>query len=908
MAFELVTGYPASGKKEHLKKKIIESLKAERKPEEILVLTNSAAAADEIRSSVIEHLGSFSELWIETVSSFCKKILRGNSTAAGIRPGFKVISDFEKRLIIRTLLKRELDLSYFVSGPCEDGLVREISNFIDTAKRNPGWKENIKKTGKTDNPKYRDLILISEMYQQLLNLSNYLDFVDLSIYTRSLISNNPGLLGFMEIFSYQTEDMDTIAADIIMLLSAEAEQVIVSIDRTSSIYSFRGAQPDYFISEFKKKFDTPETHLNPDKPPVTESLIEKKTRYEQAEAVATHIACRIRSGISPGDIALISRSVGEDLSVFTDALRNRGINYLLEGGIGFFKHYEIVEFMSFLNVIHETYSTSDSQLSRTLLLTGTFSEEELNILREVSYKSGYSLAHTLEQERKAAYRSFMDTISSLKKRASEEPADAFIYFIMDEYKFIKRASLNELCATLYGYFFQIVKEYASHYENLNKKKLYFNEFMENIYELLSSFGKDIDIPFVLSQKAVRIMTVQQSKGRTFKTAYLVDMTDEDFPRPYSENPLISTEDHITLGIFPVPGIEQQYESEKRLFEVARTRAEYETVFSRYSISASGALVSASQFISDREPESAEHEISEALIDEKDLLIRIFENTDLILNNGLLSGVTGDRLNRINRLTAGRYEDISDKVTAAIPGVFSSSMLECFSDCPEKFFMRYILGISEPQQPASMLGNGVHRILYKLHSDQTGPGRENDINKLIDDVWKELRFYSEFESRNLRRTAVRMIENYLSILDTETFEVLSCENDFKTSYNGKDIKGRIDRTDRLADKEIRVVDYKSGKAAKMEKALLSAVEKGRNYQIPVYWWATACRYMMIYWLRKEPDKMTALLDFEDNNVLETMKSAETNFRKMTALIEEGLFSQDPLEVNNCRNCNFRKICN
>jgi hypothetical protein len=101
------------------------------------------------------------------------------------------------------------------------------------------------------------------------------------------------------------------------------------------------------------------------------------------------------------------------------------------------------------------------------------------------------------------------------------------------------------------------------------------------------------------------------------------MTEDNFPRPFYENPLLSVNDFETLDLKPIPGIIQQYEFEEKLFKVAKTRARKQVIYCSYTTEADGTPVEISSFIESQELTPLQKEIQDDLIDQGDLFLNLF---------------------------------------------------------------------------------------------------------------------------------------------------------------------------------------------------------------------------------------------------------------------------------------------
>ncbi|MEA3506777.1 MAG: ATP-dependent DNA helicase [Elusimicrobiota bacterium] len=906
MALEFITGPPGSGKKEYIKNSIKEYLKKSGSKEPFLILTHSAAAAQEIYEDTAPYLGSFKELWIESITSFCKKILRENYFNTGVKPGFRIISDFEKRLIVRAVLGKAKNLKYFSSPAGNEGLIKELANFTDIAKRNPGWEEKIKNLENSSALKFRDLKKLLDSYNRALKKFNFLDFVDIETETARLLKNYPETADFKKVYIYETEDMDKITVDIIVSLFSRAKSGCVTFRADAGIYDFRGADPGYMQKSLKDNFEFKEKELKRTISRPAEKIINASTRDKQAEKIASHIALKLKEGASPKDIAILSRSVGDDLGVLADALKRRGINYVLSGGIGFFRQPDIVEFISLLTVIYRQAECEDIHLYRAGKMTGLAGEELFNSLRRQALLESKPVKTVFKEELPELYKNFFSTIANYRRRAKTESIEKFIYRLLTDFNLLKDAAYNKLKAELYGYFYRIVKEYSEHYEKLLGRPLKFSEFMENLYDLLKGFGKDIDVPFISDREAVKIMTVQQSKGEIYRTVYIVDMVEDVFPRRFFENPLITAAECEVLNIIPDMGISARYEYEKRLFNIARSRAGQELIYGAYEIDSSGAPAKKSSFIDgDGEIEELAG-LDAAVIDNFDLFIKLASEYSLPQRTLISENVSADiarEIEKIEKIIEFDPRNLNDRVKEGLPGRYSYTKLENFVNCPRQFFYRYIAGLREPESIYKVIGIAAHSVLSDLHD--SGEITENNMNKILNEHWADQNFYSEFESRNVYTLIKRMLENYLRLAQTENFKVISTEEVFHAELGEREFTGRFDRIDKLPDGGERVVDYKTGSAVPAIRGQLNAVKRGESFQIPIYSAARACRYFSIYRLRVEPDKMNVMIDLNQPEAAKALQEGLKAIKETVSSLEEGIFV--PEKTSACRVCYFKRIC-
>jgi CRISPR/Cas system-associated exonuclease Cas4 (RecB family) len=260
------------------------------------------------------------------------------------------------------------------------------------------------------------------------------------------------------------------------------------------------------------------------------------------------------------------------------------------------------------------------------------------------------------------------------------------------------------------------------------------------------------------------------------------------------------------------------------------------------------------------------------------------------------------MDNLDRIVNFNQDCLKDKVIHGLPTVFSYTLLGNFAECPENFFCRNILKLKEPDSLAKIMGVIAHRILQKIHEKNiTNPRKAGEI---INQVWLESEFRSRFESRNLFPIISNLIFEYFKCLKPG-IEVLSSEETFRFNFDGIEFRGRFDRIDRLPGNRERVVDYKTSKNIPGRIGLLNGVERGDNFQIPIYKWARGSSCFTIYRLREIPDKMEVTIDFNDEKAIKALHKAEDMVKQTVDEIRQGIFKPRP--NNRCRQCYFERIC-
>jgi RecB family exonuclease len=130
----------------------------------------------------------------------------------------------------------------------------------------------------------------------------------------------------------------------------------------------------------------------------------------------------------------------------------------------------------------------------------------------------------------------------------------------------------------------------------------------------------------------------------------------------------------------------------------------------------------------------------------------------------------------------------------------------------------------------------------------------------------------------------------------TTEVMATEHKFSFKLNGREIKGRIDRIDRLEDGAVRVIDYKTG-APKDRKFAEESL------QLSIY-------AMAVAQMNLTPRELV-LVNVQDNSQAvagrssKQLESARAEIDRAAEGIARGEF--DPEPGQHCRWCDYRRLC-
>src|ERR1700735_5430430 len=158
---------------------------------------------------------------------------------------------------------------------------------------------------------------------------------------------------------------------------------------------------------------------------------------------------------------------------------------------------------------------------------------------------------------------------------------------------------------------------------------------------------------------------------------------------------------------------------------------------------------------------------------------------------------------------------------------SPSRAADFKQCPLLYRFRAIDRLPEPPSTAQVRGAVVHAALeqlYTLPAAQRGP---QTVDALIGPAWEQV-IAAEPEladqldagqQTHLLDEARKLLPGYHSLEDPPRFDPQSCEQRIEVELaDGTLLRGIIDRIDVAPTGELRVVDYKTGKAPPEARAL------------------------------------------------------------------------------------------
>ena len=611
----LIIAGAGSGKTRVLTSRIAYMLEQGVKPWNILALTFTNKAAEQMRSRIEQMVGSTARyIRMGTFHSVFSRILRENAERIGFTQSYTIYEPSDCKNLIKTICK-EYGLADDKYKPAK--VLSRIS-FAKNCLVTPGaYVANA--TYATEDrqaqmPRFGEIYV---EYCRRCKQNGAMDFDDLLLQTNILLRDCPDVLEqYQRLFEYILVDeyQDTNYAQYIIIrrLSQLHGRVCVVGDDAQSIYSFRGAKIENILSfrndypqaltfKLEQNYRSTQTIVN-----AANSVIERNSRRmdkkcfsagdegdkirivrsytdrEEADEIANALRERIRqTGDSWNEVAILYRTNNQS-AVMETALRRRGIPYRIYKGSSFYDHKEIRDMLAYIRLIinpkddealkrvinYPARGIGDTTVGRIEQLArerGQSMWEAIDTLVAETATLGDAMQKTIARK----VTEFVNLIRSLGDVRREKGLYDFGLEVASRTGILASYrqentpetqsaidNIEELLNSMQLFTEQCEAEIrAGEREEENKPTI--EEWLQNIMLLTDMDNKEEDG----SDEKVTLMTVHSAKGLEYKYIYIAGCEERLFP---SERAMESPD-----------GLEE----ERRLFYVALTRAKAEATLS-----------------------------------------------------------------------------------------------------------------------------------------------------------------------------------------------------------------------------------------------------------------------------------------------------------------------------------------
>lgn len=598
----LVIAGAGSGKTRVLTYKIAYLIERGYAPWNILALTFTNKAADEMKDRIAKIVGEKTAryLWMGTFHSIFLRILRTECDRIGFQPGFTIYDAADSKSLVKSIIK-ELHLDDKTYKP--SSVLARISaakNQLITAKQYAANMNILQSDMRGNMPAIHD---IYTMYYNRCRNANAMDFDDILLYTFYLFHLHKDVRDkYSEMFQYvlvdEYQDTNHAQHQIVLQLTDRHQHICVVGDDAQSIYSFRGARidnilsfqnvyPDTHIFKLEQNYRSTQTIVN-----AANSLIHKNqgqiyknvfseksvgnkielteafSDIEEAEITTRRIQWLHSSEhLDYSDIAVLYRTNAQS-RLFEESLRKANIPYRIYGGLSFYQRKEIKDVIAYFRLAvnpndeealkrvinYPSRGIGDTTLSKVVSCAEAHDTSLWSVLCNPA-TSGLNVSNATL----ARLISFRELIQQFIDKAAKENAEAAGRHIIEN------------CGILADIYQDRNAENLSRQENVEELLNGLSDFCETRMEegntavsltdylsevsLISDLDNDTDKKEgETDNNRIRLMTIHMAKGLEFQAVFIVGLEEGLFPNEMCN------------------GNRREIEEERRLFYVAVTRA------------------------------------------------------------------------------------------------------------------------------------------------------------------------------------------------------------------------------------------------------------------------------------------------------------------------------------------------
>ena len=603
---QIISAGAGSGKTRVLTYKIAYLILTGVKPSEILALTFTNKAANEMKERIVKLLDHYvlNDLWMGTFHSIFLKILRENPDfikSRNIGENFTIIDQKSKNSILEIIIRKYIK-EYENAKEKNDmkklqDILYEISDIISKVKNEGKTVFEYLDDKEEDDFNYYSKDNIKKIYRNYrtkCNSMNSIDFDDILLYTYKMLSDNENICQkykskFKYILIDEYQDTNAIQFNIIDLILGKGTKVCAVGDESQCIYSFRGSKIEN-IQKFKEKYSpfeykltinyrstktivgasnklikenkgqSPKILFSNDKSNNLKDskikIISSSNEKEEAEKVIDKIIelkNEDKEKNNFGSFAILYRTHKQS-EPFESKLKKRGVPYKIIGKIPFLDRDIISLIISYIKIIlNEKDEISLQKIKINQKVKGfinflkkkIWEKEPLYFIEKIVDFITQSNSYSLNNED-------MQLIISLKNIAKYLANK----YHQNQIKYSKNDSLEE-------------EEEEIKSDNKNSLIIYnLKEFLddlillnlnEDITENISNIDNISENQMVQNNSnKVKLMTIHSSKGLEFNTVFIVGVEECFYP---IYNDKIKEEN-----------LNKHIEEERRMFYVALTRA------------------------------------------------------------------------------------------------------------------------------------------------------------------------------------------------------------------------------------------------------------------------------------------------------------------------------------------------
>ncbi|MBI4370142.1 MAG: PD-(D/E)XK nuclease family protein [Elusimicrobia bacterium] len=230
---------------------------------------------------------------------------------------------------------------------------------------------------------------------------------------------------------------------------------------------------------------------------------------------------------------------------------------------------------------------------------------------------------------------------------------------------------------------------------------------------------------------------------------------------------------------------------------------------------------------------------------------------------------------------------------------SHSSIGLYKECPQRFKFRYVDGIKEGPRSYFSFGQSVHTALEFMYRSQLIAPSLQEILRHYETHWVSEGYASAHEEQTKKVQGARMVEAYYDKHIQNWQPAMATEHNFSIELDGAQIRGKIDRVDRLPSGALHVIDYKTGKSFSPERTQ-------EDKQLTLY--QIACEESFGASVEKLTLYHVPSLREADSprHSSQQVASLRREIIQVKISIDQKVFDPKPDDYK-CRWCDYKKIC-
>jgi DNA helicase-2/ATP-dependent DNA helicase PcrA len=615
-------------------------------PEEILVLTFSTAAAEELRERIEAAIArSYEELTVTTFHAFCGRLLRDEATEAGVDPFATPVTPADR---LAMLLERidELPLSQHDLRGNPSAMLGGIVGRIDRLKDElispadyAAWAATLPEdtdAARMRAAREREFADIFAAHDRMLAEAGTLDFGDLVLHAFRVLRERPHVRArlaqrFKHVLVDEFQDTNFAQGLLLRLLAAEHGNLTVAGDDDQAIYRFRGASTKNLrdfqaesigvkVVRLEDNFRSGQAILDAAHAVVApnEDRLEKRLRGReggevrfwrcaneraQAQAVAADVERLVaREGVAPESVCVLVRSVKSEGQAVAVALEERAVPFRLTGAAAFFQRAEVRDLLAWLRLLEDPGDAGAvvRALARPPIeLRSIDLARVTQIARRRKLDMVGALGAALESpqippEARERIVTFLKLYRSASGALDSTRPDLFVHRLIErlglrrQLLFAATAEVVERLVNL-AKFAELAATYARRSPQATAR-----DFARSVAAVAEAGLREEEAVTADRPRGVQVMTMHAAKGLEFDHVYVLGLFAARMPGPRRRT-LEPIPDQLIKESLPADTKGAHVAEQRRLLHVAMTRARERLVLAYPEVTDRGAHQQASPF-------------------------------------------------------------------------------------------------------------------------------------------------------------------------------------------------------------------------------------------------------------------------------------------------------------------------